>query len=99
MSAARTHTAKSETYSSESIVHEMQKGNNQEAARELNRDLHSSKDFNAVYKKANEQIDKYNQSHDTKLPHLELVDGNGKAATGKDDAKGIKIDHTTYGTD
>src|ERR1700679_759223 len=98
MSHAKTHhDYKSETYSSESIVHELKNRNTQEAARELNRDLHSSKDFNEIYKKANDQISRYNQSHNDKLPALELVNADGKTAT-KEDAKGIKIADTTYGT-
>jgi len=100
MSHTKTHhDSKSDnTYSSESIVHELKNRNTQEAAREFNRDLHSSKDFNEIYKKANEQISKYNQTHKDQLPALELVDEHGKATT-KDGAKGIKIADTTYGTD
>jgi hypothetical protein len=104
MSQARTHhdsshaTAKSETYSAESIVHELKNKNTLEAARELNRDLHSSKDFNDVYKKANDQISQYNKTHTDQLPALQLVNDKGETA-GKDDAKGIKIANTTYGTD
>jgi len=92
-------TKQHETYNAESIATEMKRGNAQEAARELNRDLHGSKDFQKIYSQVNEQIDKMNKAQNLHLPHLELVDGSGKATTDKAQAKGIKIGDTTYGTD
>jgi hypothetical protein len=81
-----------ETYNAESIATEMKRGNNQEAAR-------SSRDFEKIYKQVNEQIDKMNKAQNLHLPHLELVDGDGKATTDRSQAKGIKVGSTTYGTD
>src|ERR1700719_2485413 len=99
---AHTSHASHETYSSESIVHELKNGNTQEAARELNRDLHSSKDFNKTYQEVNSRIDKLNQKNGTNLPHLELVHANGEtkqtADSNRSNTTGIKIGDTTYNT-
>jgi len=99
--ATMAHTSH-ETYSSESIVHELKNGNTQEAARELNRDLHSSKDFNKTYQEVNSRIDKLNQKNGTNLPHLELVHANGEtnqtADSNRSNTTGIKIGDTTYNT-
>ncbi len=92
-------SSKPETYSAESITTEVRRGQNQEAAREMNRDLHSSKDFQATFQKANEQIAKINKNSGSHLPQFELVDGAGKVVTDKTQAKGIKLGDTTYGTD
>lgn len=91
--------SKPETYSAESIAHEMRRGNTQEAARELNQTLHNSKDFQKTYAQVNEQIDKINKKQNLNLPHLELVDESGKSVSEKSKAAGIKIGDTTYGTD
>jgi hypothetical protein len=92
------HHSKPDTYNAESITTELRRGNTQEAARELNRDLHSSKDFQQIYEKVNQQIDRLNASQHLNLPHMELVDGDGHTAD-KAHAKGIKVGDTTYGTD
>lgn len=92
-------SSKHETYSAESITTEVRRGQNQEAAREMNRDLHGSKDFQKTFQQANEQIEKLNKTNGTHLPQFELVDASGKTVTDKSLAKGIKLGDTTYGTD
>lgn len=96
-----SHHHVKETYTAESITTELQRGNNQEAARETNLDLHGLRDFQKTYQEINARIDKINSSRDanSQLPHVQLVDGDGKEVGSGKDAKGIKISDTTYGTD
>jgi hypothetical protein len=94
--------SKVETYSSESIFHELKQnkpGHTNEAMRELNCDLHRSKDFNATYQHLQQRISQYNKTHKDHLPDLKLLDDNGKEITDPSKADRKHIRGFRYGSD
>src|SRR5271167_2922874 len=96
--------SKAETYSSESIFHELKQnkpGQTDEAMRELNCDLHRSNNFNATYQNLQKRISQYNETQDDKhkLPALKLTDKDGAVITDASTAKKDDIGGFRYGKD
>jgi hypothetical protein len=101
-------------YTSDQIVVQLEKGNKQEAASELARDLHSSKNFNAIYANVQTKWADYEKTHgknakvDQMMSDFGLVDKSGNEIKNQQDINhskvaGIRVgdDHnsTTYTSD